>query len=124
MQNADLANALFAAFESADGDAVRSLCAADLQARQNLGKPMGLDALVQFSGAVSAVVPDFRYEDRVVTATEQGFVEEHLVCGTLPDGSKLRLPACVVCEVRDGRIVSLREYLDMAAAKGLLKALS
>jgi ketosteroid isomerase-like protein len=123
MQNAELANTLFAAFENGDADAVRSLCAADLQARQNLGKPMGVDGLVRFSAAVSGVVPDFRYEDRVVTATDGGFVEEHMVCGTLPDGSQLRLPACVVCEVRDGRIVSLREYLDTAAATGLLKAL-
>lgn len=73
--------------------------------------------------AVSGVVPDFRYEDRVVTGTDEGFVEEHMVCGTLPDGSALRLPACVVAEVRDGRIVRLREYLDTAAAAGLLQAL-
>lgn len=123
MQNTEIANALFAAFENADADAVRGLCAPDFQGQQNLGKPMGLESLIGFSLAVSAAVPDFRYEDRTVTATDEGFVEEHMVCGTLPDGSALRLAACVVAVVRDGRIVSLREYLDTAAAAGLLKAL-
>jgi ketosteroid isomerase-like protein len=123
MTNTNLADALFAAFENADADAVRSLCAPDFRGQQNLGPSMGLESLIRFSLAVSGVVPDFRYEDRVVTATDKGFVEEHMVCGSLPDGSALRLPACVVAEVKDGRIVSLREYLDTAAAAGLLKAL-
>ncbi|MBK81699.1 MAG: hypothetical protein CMQ43_12400 [Gammaproteobacteria bacterium] len=123
MPHTDLADQLFAAFENADADAVRALCAPDFSGRQNLGPSMNLDNLIRFSLAVSGVVPDFRYEDRVVTATESGFVEEHMVCGTLPDGSALRLAACVVAEVQDGRIASLREYLDTAAAAGLLKAL-
>ena len=51
-------------------------------------------------------------------------VEEHRVCGTLPDGSNLDLAACVVADVRDGRICALREYMDTAAAAGLVAALS
>ncbi len=123
MSHTDIAERLFAAFAAGDVDAARSLCAADLKAIQNDNPPMPLDALLQFSAAVKARVPDFRYEERTCNATERGFVEEHLVRGTLPDGNELRIAACVVADVQDGQIQSLREYLDTADAVGLLKAL-
>jgi ketosteroid isomerase-like protein len=94
-----------------------------MQARQN-STLMTLDSLLQFSQAVLHVVKDFRYEDAVRSDTASGFVEEHSVRGELPDGSKLDLPVCVVGDVRDGKICSLREYLDTRAASGLIAALS
>ncbi|MEQ9002883.1 MAG: nuclear transport factor 2 family protein [Pseudomonadales bacterium] len=119
-----MADALFMAFEQGDADAVRAVCAEDLEARQNLGPAMSREALIRFALAVCRVVPDFHYEARRCAAIDNGFVEEHLVCGTLPDGGELRLAACVVADVRDGRIVGMREYVDSAAAAGLLAALS
>ena len=119
-----IAEALFAAFEAGDADRVRELCAPGLSARQNNGPIMDLEALIGFSLAVSKAVPDFRYEAAVRSATASGFVEEHDVCGTLPDGSRLHLRVCVVADVEDGRITSLREYVDGAAAASLLEALS
>ncbi len=124
MNNVQIATALFDAFSSGNGEAARALCAADLVAIQNGGPPMSRDALIKFSDSVKRVVPDFRYENARRTATDVGFVEEHDVCGTLPDGNLLRIAACVVAEVRDGKIVTLREYLDTAAAAGLLRALA
>ena len=44
--------------------------------------------------------------------------------GTLEDGTKLTIAACVVADIENGKIRHLREYLDSAAAAGLLKALS
>lgn len=124
MDNLMLCESLFRAFTTADPDLARTLCQPDLRARQNGGPWMDLDALLTFSAAVSAAVTDFHYENPVRSATADGFVEEHDVCATLPDGSALRLPACVVARVRDGRIAELREYLDSRAATGLLKALA
>lgn len=123
MNHVEIAAALFGAFASGDADRARALCAPDMQASQNGGPAMSVDALLKFSLAVLGVVKDFRYEDAVRTATDTGFVEEHRVRGTLPDGAQLDLAACVVAEVRDGRISSLREYLDGSRARGLLKAL-
>ena len=122
--NIRLAEALFDAFSSGDAGAVRRICHPDLRASQNNGPVMGLEALIGFSLAVLEVVAEFRYEDAVRVATDTGFVEEHTVLGTLPDGSRLNIAACVVAEVQDGRITLLREYLDTAAARGLLAALS
>ena len=84
---------------------------------------MDMASLIRFVAAVLRVVPDFHYENAVRTTTESGFVEEHDVCGTLPDGSALRAAACIVAEVRDGQIISVHEYIDTAAVDGLLRAL-
>ena len=124
MTNTQLAELLFSALARGDATQVRGLCASDLEASQNNGPSMNLDSLLAFAGAVANVVQEFRYEDAIRSTTETGFVEEHSVRGTLPDGSALELAVCVVADVRDGKITSLREYVDTAAAAGLLAALS
>ena len=124
MDNVELAEALFAAFTRGDENAVRGLCTPDLQAIQNYGLPMSIDSLLKFSMAVHRIVDNFRYEEVIRTATTDGFVEEHSVRGTLPDGSELKLAACVVAKVKQGKISQLREYLDGSAAVGLIRALS
>jgi len=124
MDKAELAEALFEALAAGDDERVRALCTADVQIQQNNSPAMDLDSLLELSRSVHRVVNDFRYEGARRSETAGGFVEEHRVCGVLPDGSQLDLAVCVVGDVRDGRICGLREYLDMAAAAGLLAALS
>ena len=124
MDNTEICAKLFEAFTTGDEDAVRALCAPDMVARQNGDPPMNLDALLRFSQAVLGVVRDFRYEDAVRSSTATGFVEEHSVRGQLPDGSELNMAVCVVADVEGGRIVSLREYLDVTTAAGLVAALA
>ncbi len=124
MHHLELARALFQAFTEGDEASIRGLCATDMVAIQNHGPPMDLDTLIEFSLSVLRIVSDFRYEDVVCTETANGFVEEHSVRGTLPDGSSLRLAACVVAEVSGGRIQRLHEYLDTLAAAPLGKALA
>lgn len=124
MENIELAAALFDAFAAGDETAARKVCSPDLKAIQNHGRPMSLDSLLKFSLAVHRLVDNFRYEEAIRTATAGGFVEEHSVRGTLPDGSELCLAACVVAEVEQGRISQLREYVDGSAAVGLMRALA
>ena len=121
--NTQIARAIFDAFQNGDVEAARALLCEDFSGSQNGGPAMGRDALLGFSAAVKAKVPDFRYEDIVCTATDCGFVEEHTVRGTLPDGDEINLRLCVIGTVADGQINELREYLDTAAAAGLAKAL-
>ncbi len=124
MTNEEIAAALFTAFEDGDMETVRTLCASEFKARQNLNPELNIDTLIQFSQAVSAVVKDFRYEEVRRAATATGFVEEHMVRGRLEDGSELNIAACVVADIEDGKIFSIREYLDSVAAAGLIKALA
>lgn len=124
MENTEIARSLFQAFSDGDTEAVRRFCAPGLQARQNLNPPFGLDALIALSTGVKQLVPDLHYVNAIRAATAGGFVEEHDVCGTLPNGEKLKIAACVVAEVRAGQVHNLREYLDTAAAGGLMRALA
>lgn len=124
MDNAEIAKQLFAALAGQDEAAVRHLCAPDMCVRQNNGRPMSLETLLRFNAAVGRVVTDFRYEDAVRSATATGFVEEHAVRGTLPDGKALELAVCVVDSVKDGRVTDVREYVDSAASAGLAAALA
>lgn len=124
MTHADLAERLFAGLAAGDADAVGALCAEDFRGHQNAGPPMDLATLMTFTKAVLGVVKGFRYEEAIRSATDTGFVEEHRVRGTLPDGAELDLAACVVGTVQDGKVVELREYLDSRAARPLLAALA
>lgn len=124
MQHTEVAQALFAALARGDVDSVRALCADDLTLRQNNNEPMDLDAMLTFAAAVHGAVKNFRYENVVRSATPTGFVEEHSVRGTLPDGSPLDLAACVVADLRDGKVADVREYVDGVAAAGLMGALA
>lgn len=119
-----IARAMFDAFEAGDMHAARAILADDFTGSQNGGPAMNRDVLLGFSSAVKAAVPDFRYGEIVCAATPDGFVEEHTVRGTLPDGEALELRLCVVGTVADGKVTSLREYLDSAGAAGLAKALA
>ena len=123
MNSVEIAERLFAALAGGDDEAVRRLCSPDLSVRQNNGKPMGLEALLSFSGAVGRVVTDFRYEDAVRFGSEDGFVEEHAVRGTLRGGKPLDLRVCVVADIKDGKVTDVREYFDSAAAADLVAAL-
>jgi len=119
MTNIEIAAALFQAFVDGDDETARSLCSDNFQAIQNGGSPMDLATVLAFSAAVQSVVRDFRYENPKRSATQAGFVEEHDVCGTLPDGAELRLSVCVVAEMNVGKITSMREYFDSASAAAL-----
>jgi len=123
MDNTHLAISIFDAFTRGDGAAVRTLCAPDFRVSQNGGAAMNLETLLGFTSAVLKVVKGFRYEDAVRSATATGFVEEHAVRGTLPDGTALNLSVCVVADVKNGKITTVREYFDSKAAEGLARAL-
>ncbi len=88
MTNKDLGRRLFDAIERGDADAMRSVCAADFVGTQNGGPAMDLRGLIAFAQGSVSVVKDFRYENVVAQDTMDGFVEEHDVVGTLPDGEQ------------------------------------
>lgn len=120
----DLCQRFFEGTASGDRAILESVCTDDFAGTQNGGPAMDRNGLILFSQATNQAVENFRYESPVRTNTESGFVEEHDVCCTLPDGSEMRVRLCVIGEVTDGKITSVREYADSRAAAGLLKALT
>lgn len=122
--NLDIATTFFAASSSGDTDAMNALCAEDLVVRQNGGAEMPFAAVARLAKAIRRVAPDFRYENAIRGDTGNGFVEEHDVAGTLPDGTTFRMAVCVVATVLNGKITTMHEYLDTAEAKPLMEALA
>jgi ketosteroid isomerase-like protein len=66
-------------------------------------------------------VRDLHYEQIRVLTTPVGYVQQHVLHATAPDGTKVVVPACLVVEVRDGRIARLDEYLDARAIEPLTR---
>lgn len=53
-----------------------------------------------------------RYDVIRREALPDGFLQQHVLRATLPDGSALAMPACIIARVDNGLIVRLDEYLD------------
>ena len=66
--------------------------------------------------AFVARISNRRYDDRRTHEFPGGFVQQHTLTGIkAKDGTAVRLPACIVCAVENGRITRLDEYFDSAA---------
>lgn len=122
----DVARRFFAAIERGDIEAVREIYAPDAAIWHNTDRvtktrEQNLAMLAWASENVAAM----RYEDVRLEPIAGGFVERHVVRGTIrATGSELVLPAVVVCQVERGRITRLDEYFDSAQAPGNLPAQS
>lgn len=124
MLHEKIARQFFAAAEAGDTKKLREVCSAEMTAQQNNAPAMGLADLLHFTLAVKRAIPDFHYENCICSVTKSGFVEEHDIVGTLPDGKRLSMRLCIVADIVGGQIVSMREYADSYGARGLIKAVS
>jgi ketosteroid isomerase-like protein len=64
-------------------------------------------------------VTALRYEEVRRVVLDDGFVQQHVLRGTAPDGTPLEVPAMMRVTVADGRITRLEEYLDTAQVAAL-----
>lgn len=124
MDHETLATRFFTATATADRALFHEICAPGFEGSQNGGPAMTTDQLADFSDLVLQRVSNFHYENIIRSATSTGFVEEHDVCCDFDDGASLRMRVCLVGDVCDGKITSVREYVDSRAARKLLAALA
>ena len=117
-----LAERLFAAITAGDADAVRDIYAPDAVIwHNNDGLEQSADDNLRVLRWVITNIDGLRYENVRRQRTESGFMQQHVLRGTAPNGHPLNIPACIVCTVRDGRITRLEEYLDSAHIAPLLQ---
>lgn len=111
-----LAKRFFDCVEAGDIDGLVACYASDAEIWHNT------DGLIQgpddnrktLAGMVTRIL-DRVYDDRRVDVFPGGFVQQHVLRGTRKhDGVRLALPACIICQVRDGKITRLDEYFDSA----------
>jgi ketosteroid isomerase-like protein len=118
--NLELCDQLFAAIMRGDTDAVRAIYAPDAVIWHNNDQVEETpERNLRVLGWVSKNIKDIRYEDMRRHETPTGFVQQHVLRGIAPNGAALEIPACIVCEVKDGHITRLDEYLDSAHTAAL-----
>ena len=118
-----IAERLFAAITAGDVAAVRALYAPDVRVWHNFDDVTQTAeenlAVLQW---VTTTIRGLRYEDVRRHATADGFVQQHVLRGTIGNGVAVEIPACIVVTVRDGQITRLDEYLDSKHTTPLLDA--
>ena len=111
----DIAVRFFDAIERGDADAVAACYAEDVVIWHNTdGEAQGKAENLKVLSGLIRYYPERRYADRRLKAYPGGFVQQHVLRARRADGAERSLPACVICEVRDGRITRLDEYFDSA----------
>ena len=64
---------------------------------------------------ITANLRDVSYTKIKRSATDDGFVQQHVLVATNRAGNRVEVPACIVTTISDGRITRLDEYLDSAS---------
>ena len=117
-----LAERLITAVTAGDVEGVRACYAPDVIVWHNSdGVEQSADENLRVLGWVIENIRDLRYEDIRRQRTPTGFVEQHVLRGTAPNGAALSIPACLIGTVVDGRITRLDEYLDSTQLAPLVR---
>lgn len=116
----EFAERFVGAIQAGDVAATRACYAPDAKLWHNTDDieqtvDQNMAVLEWFIGAL----PDRFYRVLYRAAVKDGFVQQHILEATLPDGTKWKMFACVVVRIENGLIVRLDEYLDSAQAKAL-----
>ncbi len=117
----EVADRFFAAIESGDTDALLALYAPDAVIWHNEDRTeQTVEQNLRVLRWLTRTVADLEYRDVRRIVHDDGFVQQHLLTGTLPDGEALAIPAGLFVDVADGHIVRIDEYVDSAHLEPLL----
>jgi len=116
----DLADRMFRAIEQGDLDALRDCYDPGIVVWANMDqRETDLDQSMRLLGWLCAKLGDRRYDVSRRDLIPGGFLQEHVLRGTAPDGTAIAMPACIIAAVADGRITRIHEYLDPAGVAAL-----
>lgn len=117
----DFAERFVGAIQAGDVPAVRACYAAGAKIWHNTDDiEQTVDDNVKVLNWFIRTLPDRNYRVLRRVALPDGFLQQHVLEATLPDGQKWKMPACVVVKMENGLITRLDEYLDSAARGPLL----
>ncbi|MGI4876726.1 MAG: nuclear transport factor 2 family protein [Janthinobacterium lividum] len=116
----DFAEKFVGAIQSGDVATVRACYAPDAKLWHNTDR---IEQTVDQNMAVLdwfvRTLPDRNYRVVRRVALADGFLQQHVLEATLPDGTAWSMDACCVIKIKDGLITRLDEYLDSAQGKAL-----
>jgi uncharacterized protein len=117
-----VAERFIAALNIADEAGVRACYAPDARIWHNFDdKLQPLDDNIKSMHWMHSRLSNLNYDVQMRIPLPDGFLQEHILRGTLHNGEAFALHACAICRVENGRITELREYLDTAEARPLFK---
>lgn len=120
MKVPDVAGRFIAAIEAADESALRDCLSPDLVVWHNNGDvEHHVEQVVRLLMWVCGKVTGMRYENVRCRPTADGYVQQHVLRATLPNGSPLEVHACLVVTVDGDVITHIDEYVDGMAVEPL-----
>ena len=115
-----LAERFVGAIERGDIETVKECYAEDARIWHNFdGVDQTVPENLRVLGWIAGVLSDRKYNILRRVAIPGGFLQQHVLSGRLKSGAPFSMPACLVVQVKDGRISRLEEYLDPAQAAPL-----
>lgn len=110
----EIAERFFSAIERGDIEAVKAIYVpgARIWHSHDL-KEQSVEENLRVLAWMSRTLPHRRYRVHRRVAFPGGFLQQHTLEALTASGP-FTMPACIIVEVRDGRIVRLEEYLDSA----------
>ncbi len=116
----DLAERFMGAIQAGDAEAVRACYAPDAKIwHNNDGLEQTVDQNLKVLSWIARKLPERHYRVLSREALKDGFLQQHVLEATLPDGTAWAMPACVVVRMKDGKVTRLDEYLDSAHSAAL-----
>jgi uncharacterized protein len=117
-----LARQLLDALNSGDREQLRACYCADAAIWHNFDdQAQGVEDNLRVFDWMQRRIPNRRYRILRQDFVADGWWQQHIVEGELPDGRQLKMHACCRIQVRDGRVARIEEYLDPAQAAVLRK---
>ncbi len=112
-----------AAIQAGDAEAVRAFYAPDAKIWHNIDHiEQTVDQNLKSLAWFVRTLPDRTYRVQRIAPLPNGFLQQHVLEATLPNGERWAMDACVVVRVENGKITRLDEYLDSAKTAQLVAA--
>jgi ketosteroid isomerase-like protein len=116
----ELARRFVSALNQKDEATIRRIYAPDARIWHNFdGKYQTIDENMRGMYWIHKRLSGIDYDVVNLVELPDGYLQEHVLRGKLSSGEDFAMPACVICKVQDGRVTSLREYLDLTHTQPL-----
>lgn len=116
----EVAHRFLDALNNNDGDAVRAVYHPEARLWHNFALDyQSVEDNIKTLHWMHRKLPKLQYELVRLQSLPNGYLQQHVLRGTMENGTEVALHACAICTVEDGRITALEEYLDPAQVAAL-----
>lgn len=116
----DAGHRLFHTVEHGDLNDLRQIFADGAMVWHNTDEKLtDVEHAIRTLGILRSTATEFRYDDIVRLPTPTGFVQQHTLLITMPDGTHIRDLCANICTVEHGRITRMDAYHDSAATSAM-----